>query len=154
MELLTTLRQHLLESPLGLQADELITYARDGKIVSHQGDSNLSFGIEYQAHIVLINYGEPPDVLFFVVLDWLRQHQANHRADALRFDADILDHKTADLELIITLDESVGAEVVAGGVQLTHSGVKAIDPQLLNADQWSLFIEPDPDAVATWLEKG
>ncbi|MEZ0150116.1 MAG: phage tail protein [Candidatus Reddybacter sp.] len=154
MELLTALRQHLLDSPLGLQADELITYAREGKIINHQGDTNLSFGIEYQAHVVLINYGQSPDVLFFIVLDWLRQYQANHTADAIRFDADILDHQTADLELIINIEEGVGAEVVAGGVQLTHNGVKAIDPQLLNAEQWSLLIQPDPDAVTTWLEKG
>lgn len=154
MELLAALRKHLLESPLGLQADELITYARDGKIISHQGATNLSFGIEYQAHIVLINYSQSPDVLFFIVLDWLRQHQANHKVDDISFDADILDHKTSDLELVITLEEGVGAEIVNGGVQLTHNGVKAIDPQLLNAEQWSLFIDPDPDAVATWLEKG
>lgn len=154
MELLAELRKHILNSPLKIKADDLLTFANDGQITSHQGEDNQHFAIRYDAKIIVTDFGGAPDTLFFIVLQWLAQHNANHDQNPIRFNADILDHKTVDLELIVSLEELVGANPVEGGIQLVHNGVKPIDICPLSATDWQLFIAPDPDPVAEWIETG
>ena len=154
MELLNNLRKHLLESPLKLKAADLITFVRNGKIISHQGDTNKGFGILYDAHIVLMDYNQPPGRLFFLVNEWVSRNQANHNIQPYNFDADIIDHKKVDVEIVIAIEESVSAAAVEGGTQLTHHGVDPIDIGLLDATEWNLYINPAPDPIANWIENG
>jgi hypothetical protein len=154
MELLAELRKHILNSPLKIKADNLLTFANDGQITSHQGDLNGHFSIRYDAKIIVTDYTDHADMLFFIVLQWLAANNANHATTPIRFNADIIDHKTADVELILTLEENVGANLVEGGMQLVHNGVKPIDICPLSATNWELYIHPDPDPVASWLESG
>ena len=148
MELLDSLRKHILDSPLGIKASDLVTFAKNGKIVSHQGAPDQSFGFEYQAHIIVIDYGKPPDILMFMVLNWLKKHQANHTLDPIQFEADILDHKKVDLELIMTLEEGVEVIEEKDGFTLKHHGISPIDIGKLDAKEWELYITPDPNVVA------
>lgn len=154
MELLAELRKHILNSPLPIDADNLLTFANDGQITSHQGDLNGHFSINYDAKIIVTDYTGSADVLFFIVLQWLAANNANHGTTPIRFNADILDHKTADVEIIVNLEENVSANPVEGGIQLVHNGVKPIDICPLSATNWELYIHPDPDPVASWVEAG
>lgn len=154
MELLAALRKHILASPLGVKADNLVTFAKDGEIVSHQGDTNNHFAIRYDANIIVVDYGKAPDMLFYIVLNWLKANNANHQANAIRFNADIIDHKKTDVEIIVRLEELVGANEVEGGIQLVHNGVAPIDVVPLSAGEWELYIPPDTDPVADWVARG
>ena len=154
MELLANLREHILNSPLKIKPEDLLTFANDGQITSHQGDVNDHFSISYDAKIIVTDYTGSADTLFYIVLQWLKANNANHSTTPIRFNADIINHKTSDVEIIVNLEENVGANPVEGGIQLVHNGVKPIDICPLSAINWQLFIAPDPDPVAEWIETG
>jgi hypothetical protein len=133
---LQSAREHLLQSPLGIKADKLLTFAEKGTVTSYRGTEaqNRAFEVSYTAHLIVTDYaGEALD-LFFVMADWLHRECPGAKPDALRFHVDILDHKKVDVSLMVDLAETVSVAAVAGGTALTP--------------------EPDPDALALALFPG
>ena len=154
MQLLESLRQHLLDSPLGIKSEDLRTFADKGTLESYQGEDNQGFAVHYDATIIVVGYSKNPAILFFLVQGWLKQHQANHKSNPVRFDADIISHKEVDIELVIPLEELIAVTPAEGGVNLTHHGVEPVDIGTLDAGTWELYIDPEPDPVATWVANG
>ena len=156
MHKLAALRQHLIDSPLQLKESNLDIYATSGGIRSANGDHNQDFELQYTAHILLRNYPADPDALVYIILRWLDQHQPDHTDKPIDLEADLLDHRSADIYLAIPLTETVNARQVEGGIELHHLDDPSIDPVYLDAASWSLYIRHDGEEklVAEWIEGG
>lgn len=156
MHKLAALRQHLIASPLQIRESNLDIYATSGGIRSANGDHNQDFELQYTAHILLRNHPGDPDALAYLILRWLEQHQPDHADKPIEWEADLLDHRSADIYLAIPLSETVNPVPVDGGIELRHLDDPTIDPAYLSAAEWSLYIrnEGDEELVAEWLEGG
>lgn len=121
MKKLAALRKHLLESPLGLEADQLVTFAENGKIFSYDGPDvgtgAKNFQLHYEANIILQEYEAGPMALSFFILEWLKVHQPGRAPDALRFEADILDSEKVDLGFQIDLSEDIAVTIEEEGTR-------------------------------------
>jgi len=124
---LAALRAHLLASPLGLKAEQIVTFAENGKIRSYDGVRNENFRVAYQANIILLEYEKGVMELTHVMLKWLHEHQPGLPDDALQFDADILDSEKVDLGFEIPLTEDILVTQEADGTRLTLADEPVID---------------------------
>lgn len=124
---LAALRAHLLASPLCLKAEQIVTFAENGKITSYDGGRNNNFRIAYQANIILLEYEKGALELTHVLLEWLREHQPGLPDDALQFDADILNSEKVDLGFEIPLTEDILVTQEEGGTRLTLADEPVVD---------------------------
>ena len=120
MKKLESLRLHLLNSPLHLKEDSLLTYAEKGKVISYQGQDNSHFELRYSAIIIITDYAGSAEQVAYFALQWLKEHQPNAQEDSLEFEADILSHQAVDLSLKLDLSEVIQVEVKEDGVHF-HS---------------------------------
>ena len=118
MKKLGSLRSYLLQSALALQPDDLLTFAEEGKVISYSGETNQHFQIEYIANIIITGYSGDVDEIAYLLLQWLKQNQPNHKEDAIEFDADILDQSAVDLSLKIELSEIIKVRTNEQGAYL------------------------------------
>ncbi|MES9901128.1 MAG: phage tail protein [Sedimenticola sp.] len=153
MNKLTTLRTHLLASPLNLTADKLLTFADKGAVHSRPGDNN-DFEWRYNAHIIVTDFAQPAEQLAFVLVQWINQHEKHRGEKAFDFDADLLDHDATDIAVTIALTETVRVSESNEGITLTHCDDPHLTETLLPAETWSLYINDDPDPIAQWVEGG
>lgn len=156
MHKLAALRQHLIDAPLQLKESNLDIYATSGGVRSANGDHNQDFELQYTAHILLRNYPSDPDALLYLILRWLEQHQQSHTDQPIEWEADLLDHRSADIYLSVPLSETINPVAVPGGIELRHLDDPSIDPVYLDAAAWSLYLRHDTDEelVAEWLAGG
>lgn len=75
-------------------------------------DTGLSFTLNYKLTVVIEQWTRPTTLIFAVLIDWLRVHQPelvtpSTAANAIRFEADVLDNEAADLSFDLDLDERV-----------------------------------------------
>ncbi|MDH5633053.1 MAG: phage tail protein [Gammaproteobacteria bacterium] len=153
MQKLKSLREHILSIPgeIELDAGNLITQARAGSLISLADGTNNHFRWQYRATIIITDFVGDFDKLSFWVLSWLKQNQPDHKQEAGRFEADIIDAHKSDIELELDLEETVQVEQTVDGIRLIHIGEPNVEPVILSADQWSLYIEPgDGSPVAIW----
>lgn len=128
MKKLAAARAALLAAPLGLRNEDLLTFAEKGSVLAVRGDRNRAMQITYTAHIVAVAFpGAPQDLIFFAT-EWFLRENPGAAEDAIRFHLDILDHKSADVSLMIDLAEIVAPEETPEGMRLA--------------------LPPDPDAQA------
>lgn len=134
MNKLQSARDFLLASPLDIRADKLLTFAEEGAVTRYRADGPASFSISYTAHLIVTDYtGQPADLLF-VMLDWMDRHAPNTSPDALKFHADIIDHKRADVSLKIDLVDVIRATTTDAGTTLSGQD----DPDALGMDMTHL----------------
>lgn len=100
--------------------DRVLVRVEQGRAVAAYG-RGLSFEWRYTLKILLVDYTGDRAELFGLIFAWLGRHQRellanpNTAEDGVRFEADILDAKKADLELSLSLTEGVIGEPAEGG---------------------------------------
>lgn len=121
MRKLQSARDALLASGLGVTADELLTFAEKGAVTNLCGppDRNGDFSITYHAHLIVTDFAGDVAALLFVVSQWLKREQPNAADDALKFHVDILDHKAADISLLMELTETVTVTSLPEGLRIS-----------------------------------
>lgn len=76
--------------------------------------SSFAFEVAYRLNIVVIDWSEPPIILFVLLNNWLRRYQpslvANQAADGYSFEADIMTNSMIDLSIELDLTEAVIAQ--------------------------------------------
>lgn len=125
MRKLQSARDALLASGLGITADDLLTFAEKGAITNHcdQPDRNGDFSITYHAHLIVTDFAGDVPALLFVVSEWLKREQPNAADDAIKFHVDILDHKAADISLLMELTEFITVTSLPEGVRVSPDPV-------------------------------
>lgn len=117
------LRRHLLESvaDLGANPDRLIVRIPKGSIGCRAG--SLSFAYAYDVEIIVTDFAAHADTLILPVLAWLAVQQPELlQADAppIAFEAEIVDHERADVQLTVALTERVVVRALDGALVATH----------------------------------
>lgn len=111
---LTSLRGYL-DSKVPFLKDNpenLYLFVENGRIISTL-EETPSFEYEYTANIIIERYSGDQNVLIAVVNDWLRKNQSDisanpaKRQQDFRFEAVILDNKTAHISIDLNLTERV-----------------------------------------------
>lgn len=69
--------------------------------------NNLHFEYQYTLNVIITEMTTHADNVLVPLLAWLRKNQTDLAADAVRFEADILDHTTVDFSLTVPLTERV-----------------------------------------------
>jgi hypothetical protein len=153
MNKLQSLRDHLLTGPIEIDADDLLTFADEGQIISNASGTNDHYEFNYKANVIITNFSGHADQLAFWVLQWLKIAQPDHRPEAVQFEADVLGEKSVDLSLSLNLTETIKVSADANGdILLHHADEPNIDPVLLPATEWTLYANDDP--IETWLQNG
>jgi len=135
MKKLASARAALLEAPLGIKPDKLLTFAEKGAVKSWRGAGNRAFLMTYTAHLIVTDYPGAPQDLFFVALDWLERECTDAAEDAIQFHVDIIDHKKADVSLAIEITETVAATEDEEGLRLSPIA----DPDALGIGMGDIF---------------
>lgn len=119
MDLLTDLHRTLTQGPLALPDEAVSAWAERGQLVSVAGADNRQFEVQYQGHLLVVDYTGDPKVIFWLAADWLDRVEPHHAPDALAFEAEILDRERTDVHLMIQLTERVIVAPSPGGHTLT-----------------------------------
>ena len=141
MQLLTSLRAHLLEAPETIrpEPDHLFIRAETGRVESKAHGTNEMFRIGYRAEITLLDFSGRFDQWAYWILQWLDEHQPAHGEEALNWEAEILNPDSTDLAVTIDLEETVRVKRTEDGIVLHHSREPDLSSQPLDADEWSLY---------------
>lgn len=149
MRKLDLLRDHILASALNLKADDLLIFADQGKVVSFEGDDNQNFMLRYAVNIILTDFTGEANSVFYILLQWLKLHQPNHKPDDLSFEVDILKHGVVDLAFKLNLTETITAREAAEGEPAGTYLTSVADPNpyeiYVKAPDWTLTVTHNPD---------
>ncbi|WP_438767893.1 phage tail protein [Kushneria sp. TE3] len=158
MKKLTALRQHLIDAVPHLQRDpdQLLTFVEDGAIEFAPGP-NLSHGYTFTAQIVLTDFADDIDTVMIPLLDWLGVYQPDLvPAEAVKFEAEILNNSAVDLALRVQITERVVAkrDCTTGQIH-AHHRMPRVDTEQCPAERWQLLIKDDStgsayELVAEW----
>ncbi|KAF1021894.1 MAG: hypothetical protein GAK30_01583 [Paracidovorax wautersii] len=97
---------------LATNPERLSIFVEHGGITS-TGTPSLSFEYRYTVIIGLVDFNDSPDVAIVPLVAWIKTNQPDlftnpATADkAFRFEAEILNHQTANIEIQIDLSESI-----------------------------------------------
>ena len=123
MKKLASLKESLLQSPLGLQEDKLLISAKQGKLISFPSEANKNFEIQYTASITIKDYNGEAEgdvvAIAFSVLTWFKENQSNHKADAVTFETletNAGNFNTKDLILKLPITETIKVTETTQGV--------------------------------------
>lgn len=112
---------------LARNPDRLAIFAERGRIAARFAPPARGFEYRYDLKVVLIDFADHPDRVILPVLRWLEVNQPDllqgvpSANQAITFAAEFIDAGTVDLELTLTLSESVVVvDRADGGVDLTH----------------------------------
>lgn len=96
----------------------LAMFVEKGRIRAPQ-TRQRGFMWSYDLTVIATAFTHDPDVLMFVVVDWLRRYQpdllAANSAAGFTFEADILDDRSWDVQIVLPLDEAVRASQAPDG---------------------------------------
>lgn len=102
---------------LARDPDRLAMWVEKGKVSARLGPQR-GFAWEYDLTVLIDAYTGDPSVLMFVICDWLRAQQPDllaSGAEGFPFEVDVLDEKTVDVQITLSLKEVVRAEPGPGG---------------------------------------
>ncbi|MBC7907038.1 MAG: phage tail protein [Rhodospirillaceae bacterium] len=136
MNKLASLRDAILNCPLKIKADKLLTWAEKGQVLSVRGTGNKAFQITYTAKAVVVDYAGAPHDLLFVAVDWLHRDNPAAAEDAITFTADIISAKAADVELAVEITEIIAVRTNPDG---TVSLVPVGDPDAQALDMGAFY---------------
>jgi len=149
MNKLAQLRQHLIDSPLEIDAENIIVFAEKGKAISEAEGSNQHFALHYQGHVIITRHAADVEPLLFFILQWYHKSSPNHPGDGCKFDAEILSRDESDLEITLDLQETIHVEETADGYQLNNCSTPSSVPLLLPAEDWQGYVNDDP--TVSWV---
>lgn len=122
MSKLQNLRDAVMAAAPSLEADQLFTFLRDGRV------TDTGAGIRYDATAVVtvIDLKTDPHPISRALTLWLRTHESADR-NALDFEVDPVDHSTIDMQFRLPF-----SEVVVFDGDLHHACAAALpDPDTL-----------------------
>jgi hypothetical protein len=119
-----SLRQFLIANipELKRDPDSLLVFVEKGHIISTLSPS-LAFEYRYQLNIIITDYNAHSDTLIVPILVWVRANQYDllqGEQNGIQFEAEILNHETADISITLDLSERVLVEMVNGKLVATH----------------------------------
>lgn len=143
MQKLHLLRKHLINAVPHLKRDpeRLLTFVEDGQIEFYRGPT-LSHEYQYTAQLILTDYAGEVDAVIIPLLDWLSAYQPNaDPAEAVSFEAELLNHQTVDLALRVRLTERVVAtrDCETGEIRAEHRAPYFAPPECPEVN-WQLLI--------------
>lgn len=121
MKKLANIRSYLNEKIpyLKQNPDNLYLFVENGRIIATLANSG-SFEYEYTLNIIIERFSGDQNILFAVIVDWLRRHQSdtpanpNKRENNFSFESVILDNDTANISIDLKLTERVTVKTVNG----------------------------------------
>lgn len=124
--------------------ENLHVYVDKGTVVSRIG-GGLSFEYRYALNLIITDFTEHADALMIPLLIWLSINQPDvlqnpdKQEDAIRMEAEIIDHTTVDLSITIDLTERVIVSANQdGGYAATHPDEPAL-PDLGGPTGWEML---------------
>lgn len=140
------LRAHLAASVPSLAADpdKLQIFIERGAIASRIG-GGMSFEYRYDLVLLVTDYADHADSLIIPLLAWISINQPDLMQNpdkleqAIRFEAELIDHEKVDLQLTIALTESVVVTLAEGIYTATHIAPPVLD-DLTGPTGWDLFV--------------
>lgn len=146
MKKLESLRKFLSDSipELNRDADSLLVFAEKGKIISTLTPS-LSFEYHYQGNLILTDYSGHADTIMVPLLVWVRTNQPDllmpgeKDQNGIQFEAEILNHETADISITLELSERVRVQIVDNQHVITHLDEPPLD-DLTGPNPWELYV--------------
>jgi hypothetical protein len=143
MKKLESLRKCLSDNipELKRDADSLIVFANKGRIVSTASPS-LAFVYHYQAECLLTDFNGSSDSIIVPLLMWIRLNQPEllmQNDNTIDFEAELLNHDTADISFTLELSERVSVQIVDGKPVITHLDEPQL-PDLTGPTGWALNV--------------
>ncbi|WP_272516668.1 phage tail protein [Providencia sp. PROV209] len=98
---------YLKENP-----EKLYLFVDDGSIIATY-EPSLSYEYSYSLNIIIEAFPDDQNIIFAVVLEWIKEHQPDilanpdKRATGIRFEADILNSQSANISIDLKLTERV-----------------------------------------------
>lgn len=144
------LREHLETTVPSLKADpdKLHIFIERGAIASRLG-GGMSFEYRYDLVLIVTDYADHADSLIIPLLAWISINQPDlmqhpeRIEQAIKFEAELIDHDKVDLQLTLALTESVVVTATAGGYTATHIAPPVLD-DLTGPIGWDLYIDGVP----------
>lgn len=133
---------HLKRNPNDLQL-----FVDQGKVVATGAGRNLSFEYQFNVIVLVTDYADHADTIMVPLLAWVAQHQPelitnpDKRENGIKFRAEMINKKQADIEVTLPLTERVKVTPVDGGRTVEHLP-EPIDPY--SEFDWSLFVTDTP----------
>ena len=156
LQKMKALHAHLDAAKL-VGSNRLDSWMEDGKLVPSQqrrGGGLMICQFQYDAIFVLEAFHREPELLMAIVCAWLIEHDAERDDQQLSppsIDVDMVDEKSADVEINITFREDIElAEDPAGAITLrgkTYS-IASLSPDV--ASQVGVGDDPQQPTDAQW----
>lgn len=118
MQGLELLRAYL-RAHLKKPAEKLITFVETGTLVTVPGTANKDCRLEYVALVYILGIKYDARYICWLVGEWMNTYQPNHAADDIRFEAEILNHDTVDLEFRLKINEDILVREDEAGLTFT-----------------------------------
>lgn len=139
------LRAHLERSVACLKAepDKLSVYIERGAIASRIG-GGMSFEYRYDLVLVVTDFADHADTLMIPILAWIAVNQTDlmqhpeRIEQAIKFQAELIDHDKADIEITIALTEAVVVVERDGTYTATHIAPPAL-ADLTGPTGWTMY---------------
>lgn len=139
------LRAHLEDSVTCLKSDpdKLQVFVERGTIASRLG-GGMSFEYRYDLVLLITDFAEHADALMIPLLAWISVNQSDlmqhpeRIEQAIRFQAELIDHDKADIEITIALTEAVVVTEANGLYTATHIAPPALD-DLTGPTGWTMY---------------
>lgn len=131
MTKLDSLRMALLDSPLKIEPDDIAVFSDNGKVISMRGDENTHFQLKYTANVLITDYAGNLSEIAYILLPWLDTNMPNRPDEAMRYEADIIDHQKCDVSLSIDIEEYITPETVQNGINLNTCTDKLPDHEAI-----------------------
>ncbi|EPL3702362.1 phage tail protein [Morganella morganii] len=103
--------------------EKLYLFVDDGGIFA-TNEPSLSYEYIYSLNIILEAFPGDQNIVFAVVVEWVKQHQPDilanpdKRANGIRFEADILNSQTANISIDLKLTERIIVSVQDGAYRV------------------------------------
>ncbi len=128
--------------------DNLHVFIEKGNIASRLG--GMSFEYRYTLNLIVTDFTAGPDTLIIPLLSWIQVNQPDilqnpdKQESAIRIEAEIIDHDTVDLSIMIDLTERViVVKNLDGSYTATHPDEPAL-PDLGGPIGWEILVGGNP----------
>lgn len=135
---------------LARNPDKLAMWVETGRTRA-AGTAQRGFAWEYQLTVVVEDFTNPPETLFFIVTDWLRTQQPDllaSNAEGFPFEVDVIDDKTADVKITLPLREIVTATADGSGgwqLEVQPEPILFPDAAVIGPDLTSIWVRGNGD---------
>ncbi|MFK0666573.1 phage tail protein [Aeromonas salmonicida] len=123
--------------------DHMMIFVDKGKLVA-TGAASLSFEYQYELTIIVADFAQNVNTVMVPLLAWIRQYQpelmmnSDKRENAMRFEVEIQNNETCDIEIKLPLTERVKVWKDEQGLHFEHLPEPPEDPY--DGITWELFI--------------